>query len=214
MRLRSAILYLHLYGSLLVFRSSRWEPLFRARPYNNSYDSMFIAAMAGIGLTSLWALVVARRQAQSAAKLLWVWCSWLNGFVLFELVLSATLAVLNFLAHVPATAFVWSLAFIVSLVSTVTLQRFQPGTVFVACQPRGPITLLASASLIALAALFIAFPVLNRWSGPPEPFVRWHPFGLDTELIWRGVFFSCAVGMLITAPTQVADTSCLSSRWF
>ncbi|HVO62901.1 MAG TPA: hypothetical protein VMT53_18370 [Terriglobales bacterium] len=185
--------------TLLVFRSSRWEPYFRARPYNNSYDAMFIAAMAGIGLTSFWALVVARRQARSAAEILPAWFSWLNGFIVFEVMLSGCLVLLNFMAGAPATALVWALAFLSLLVSTVVLQSSQRESVFVPPQSRGLVTLLASALLIAFAALFIAFPVLKPWSGPPEPFVRWHPFGLETELLWRGIFLSFAAGMLITA---------------
>jgi len=47
--------------TLLSFRSTRWEACFRAQPYNNSYDAIFIAAMAGIGATSLCAIVLSER---------------------------------------------------------------------------------------------------------------------------------------------------------
>jgi hypothetical protein len=56
-----------------------------------------------------------------------------------------------------------------------------------------------SAFPVAFAILFILFPVLQPWSGPPEPFVRRHPFSLTGKLIWRGVFLSFALGMLLTA---------------
>ncbi|MGD8968967.1 MAG: hypothetical protein PVI07_15785 [Anaerolineae bacterium] len=38
---------------LLAFGSSPWTAFFRAQPFNLSYDAMFVAATAGIGLTPL-----------------------------------------------------------------------------------------------------------------------------------------------------------------
>ncbi len=52
---------------------------------------------------------------------------------------------------------------------------------------------------------FIIFPVFQSWAGPPEPFVRWYPFNLDIELVWRGIFATYALLMLYTAfygPTE------------
>jgi hypothetical protein len=44
----------------------------------------------------------------------------------------------------------------------------------------------ASTMLDARAATYIS--PLQSWTGPPEPFVRWHPFVVNGELVWRGTF--------------------------
>ena len=64
---------------------------------------------------------------------------------------------------------------------------------------RSSLSVAASVVLVVLACVFILFPVSQPWSGPPEPFVRWHPFSQPGELVWRGVFLSFAFGMLLTA---------------
>ena len=71
--------------TLLSFRSTRGEASFRAQPYNNSYDAIFIAAMAGIGATSLCALVLSQRVNRAEANVFPAHLSWRNAFVLFEL---------------------------------------------------------------------------------------------------------------------------------
>jgi len=42
--------------TLVASRSTVWEPLFWPRPFNTSYDAMFMAATAGIALASQWVL--------------------------------------------------------------------------------------------------------------------------------------------------------------
>lgn len=185
--------------TLLAFRSSRWETSFRAQPFNNSYDAMFVAAMAGIGATSLWALRLMGRSIRAGATDLPLQLSWRSAFGLFELILSATLAVLNLSVGAKGSGVAWTLAFAALLITTLGLRTRQQNTPLVPRPPRRLVDKLASTLLIAFAFAFIAFPVLQPWSGPPEAFVRWHPFGLGTELIWRGVFLSFAIGMLIAA---------------
>uniref|UniRef100_A0A383W017 Uncharacterized protein n=1 Tax=Tetradesmus obliquus TaxID=3088 RepID=A0A383W017_TETOB len=55
-----------------------------------------------------------------------------------------------------------------------------------------------SLFLCLIAAAFLAFPVPRPWSGPPEPFVRWHPYSTAAELVWRGVF-GCYAAMMLWA---------------
>lgn len=161
---------------------------------------MFIAAMAGLGTTSVWALNSCRHRRQGGTpSVLAAHCSWLNAFDLFELFLCASLATLNFVAEAPGSGTVWSAAFLCLLASTAALRRTQKGAAFEPRSRPSALSRIAAAFLVASATLFIAFPVLKPWSGPPELFVRWHPFGLETELIWRGVFLSFALGMLMTA---------------
>lgn len=60
------------------------------------------------------------------------------------------------------------------------------------CSDRTPLVWGFSGFLCLAAVLFLAFPVFQQWSGPPEPFVRWVPYSPAGELIWRGVFASYA----------------------
>jgi len=56
-----------------------------------------------------------------------------------------------------------------------------------------------SGFLCLAAVLFMVFPVLQPWSGPPEKFVRWHPYSPAGELVWRGVFAAYAGKRLVLA---------------
>jgi hypothetical protein len=186
--------------TLLAFRSSPWQGYFRARPFNDSYDAMFIATTAGIGLTSIWAWSTRGKRMRNGEQLVLLRdCSWRNAFDLFELLACACLAILNFAASVPGSGIFWSTAFFCLLVSTALLAQAQKDVVFETPPRRTILGWIVSVILVALAILFALFPVLQPWSGPPEPFVRWRPFSLPGELIWRGVFLSYAFGMLLTA---------------
>lgn len=184
---------------LLAFRSSGLEPLVRVQPYNDSYDAMFIAALAGIGLTSVWKLVTLRRDRGTSPSSEQAFVG-LGAFEAFEVVLSASLATLHFIVGTLASGTVYAA---VTVTLAWTLHGVRPSPQEAGRCPiqrsRSTPELLASMFLLAFAVLFIAFPVLQSWSGPPEPFVRWHPFGNEPELIWRGVFFSFASGMLLAA---------------
>lgn len=58
-----------------------------------------------------------------------------------------------------------------------------------------------SLFLCLVAAAFLSFPVPRPWSGPPEPFVRWHPYSTAAELVWRGVF-GCYAAMMLWAGVE------------
>lgn len=64
---------------------------------------------------------------------------------------------------------------------------------------RTPMAWVYSAFLAIIAIAFLAFPVAQPWEGPPEPFVRWHPYGEAGELVWRGIFAAYALCMLWAA---------------
>jgi hypothetical protein len=50
-----------------------------------------------------------------------------------------------------------------------------------------------------LLGLFVlAGPVLADWT-PVQEFIRWHPYNIDTELIWRGIFLSFIGGLFYAA---------------
>jgi hypothetical protein len=74
---------------------------------------MFIAATAGIGLTSVWALFSNQKRLGRDAKqpVLPARDFWLNAFDLFELFACACLAATNFAVNVRGSRIVWSAAF-------------------------------------------------------------------------------------------------------
>jgi len=55
-------------------------------------------------------------------------------------------------------------------------------------------------ALLLIAVGFLTFPVFQSWAGPPEPFVRWHPYSPRGELVFRGTFGTFAVGHLLALP--------------
>jgi hypothetical protein len=72
-------------------------------------------------------------------------------------------------------------------------------------QLQGPVT-CAGAGLRAVLTVFaiglLAVPAFLPWSGPPEPFIRWHEYSPAGELLWRGTFVSFAIGNLTAAVLQ------------
>jgi hypothetical protein len=145
---------------------------------NASYRTMFIAATSGIGLA---ALVMLRIPPLA-----------FDALGIFEVALAMGLAIGSVAIRAVIPALFWfAAAMAISLV-----RGFAPSS-----QPppsaRGSFG--ASAVLLTLATAFVAFPVLQPWSGPPEPFVRWHPYFTDAELVWRAIFLAFAIGMVAAA---------------
>ena len=67
--------------TLLAVRPSPWQGYFRVQPFNDSYDGMFVAAAAGVGLTSLWVLFsCGKRRRVGNHPVLPSYCFWLNAF--------------------------------------------------------------------------------------------------------------------------------------
>ncbi len=183
----AALIYLTLPTlTLLAFRTTPWQAWFRTQPPNLSYDAMWIAASAGIGLASLILLRAAPTSLRWTAQ------------DLFEPMTAAVLALANWFAAAPGTALLWTAATFALLLALVS----QPGSSEAPTSParRSPTAWTASFLLILLAVLFLLGPVLHPvWNGPEQPFVRWHPFSAPGELVWRGIFFCFAIGMMITA---------------
>ncbi len=157
--------------------------------------------MAGIGLTSVSALFLNRRRKGRILEnsALPSWYSWRNAFDLFELAACASLALTNLVTGVAGSGLVWAAAFLTLSGLSVAVAREQKKTNLWGQSSRTALTWAMSALLLAFATLFVLFPVLQSWSGPPELFVRWHPFSLAAELIWRGLFLSFAFGMFVAA---------------
>ena len=145
---------------------------------NASYRNMFIAAASGIGLAELHL----RRVPPPGFDALGV----------FEVALAIGLAIGSMAIHaIVPTAFWFAAAAAIGVARGVGASRQPPSPA------RGGFAV--RLVLYALAAAFVAFPVLQPWSGPPEPFVRWHPYSADAELVWRAIFLAFAVGMTAAA---------------
>jgi hypothetical protein len=109
---------------------------------------------------------------------------------IFEVALATGLAIGSVAIRAVISAVFWfSAALAISLVRGVAPSLQPP--------PSARGSFAASAVLLTLAAAFVAFPVLQPWSGLPEPFVRWHPYSTDAELVWRAIFLAFAIGMEI-----------------
>ncbi len=184
----------------LGFGSSLGRALFRTQPYNISYDAMFIAATVGIGLTSMWGLLSYQNTLRNeSARDLPVFFSWWNAFDLFEVLASLNLGILFFVSGVPGSGIAWLLSFVILIISTLRLSQAEKDVVIEKPAPHTNLSRVASAFFLIIAILFVAFPVLQPWYGPPEPFVRWYPFSPAGELVWRGIFLSFSFGMMMTA---------------
>jgi hypothetical protein len=187
--------------TLFVSRITPWSDAFCTRPANSSYDAMFVAATAGIGITSILALV---RHAQSNREpgndRLRPSMSWRNAFDVFEILLCVTLSLCSFAARVPGSAWIWLIAFLILVLTSMAVAMEQKPLQFLALPRRRVLSSIASVILLICALLFLAGPVLHPdWAGPAQPYVRWHPFSHSGELIWRGIFLSFALGMVLTA---------------
>ena len=124
-KLLSAVIWLFLPTFILIaFRASPWERHFRALPFNDSYDAMFVAATGGIGLSSLWLLFSYNRYRQRTKRtVLPAYSDWRNAVDLFELFACASLGILNFVAGAPAAGMFWSAAFFSLLAGSMALLR-------------------------------------------------------------------------------------------
>ena len=145
---------------------------------NESYRNMFIAAASGIGLTELYLLRVPPRA--------------FDALGIFELSLAMGLALGSIAIHAVIPTAFWFAA-----PAAIGLSRY----VGASCEEQFPArgNIAVNSVLYALAAAFLAFPVLQQWSGPPEPYLRWRPYSPDAELVWRAVFLAFAVGMTVAA---------------
>jgi hypothetical protein len=159
---------------------------------------MFIAATAGIGFTAIWILFDYNKTIGNEKRLP-AYYSWQNAFDLFELVAVAALGTLNIVTGAPGSGFIWLISLALLSLSTWFLSQTEKGVSIEKHVSKTTLAKVTSVFLVAMAFLFIAFPVLQPWSGPPEPFVRWHPFSPLGELVWRGIFLSFSFGMLLTA---------------
>lgn len=144
--------------TLLAFRSSPWQNYLRARPFNDSYVGMFIAATAGVGPTSCWILSSCKERRQNGRHgAPPVYCCRLNAFDLFEVFTCASLGILNFVAGALGSGLLWSAAFCL-LAGTAVVTHTQKEIVVEASSPRTILIWTMSAFLVAFATLVILCP--------------------------------------------------------
>jgi hypothetical protein len=194
------------------------QQAFRARPYNRSYELMTCAVGTACGLAACLESALGRWQGRlqravsrtsvrglatdtGAALGIFLGTWSLAQTILNGVIGCAGAAVLWFLlAFLPAA---WSLGKEVNELLRTTTSGSRM------CRlrwcGRRPVT-CAGAGLRAVLTIFaiglLAVPAFLPWDGPPEPFIRWHAYSVDGELLWRGTFVSFAVGNLTAAVLQ------------
>ena len=175
---------------LLTFGSNgaSYQKLFEPQKRNPFYDAMQLAVFSSIGLTEiaagLWftkaSLLLHKRQ--------------FNAFKLFQLTVSLLLGILYFTVSCYLSGFFW-IFFCCCLLFSFTARE----ELSLSWKPnlkRGRYGWFYTFFFVFVSAGFLAFPVAQPWSGFPEPFIRWHPYTVNGELIWRGIFFSYASAIL------------------
>jgi hypothetical protein len=175
---------------LLPFRDSALAPLVCGTSPNLSYDAMLIAATFGIGIASAWLSMQSTPSQDSRVG---------SALDVFECSALASLCVLYGLAGIYGSALVWGLGLALQVVTLVQQWRAQSKPIDTARPPRTFSDWIASLLFVGLGAVFVAFPVTQPWTGPVEPFVRWHPFSPQLETIWRGLFGSFALAMIVAS---------------
>lgn len=171
--------------TLLSFgaKSASYENLFRPVPSNDYYDFMLLAicfSAAGVYLHT---------EKQSADRMG-------DAFDVFLLLFPAVVGILSAISSIPVSAAFW-LIFAGSMCMTMFYRHRRVS--WTPTWNRSCSTWFFTVFIVIIAAGFFSFPVAQPWSGAPEPFVRWCPFTVPGELIWRGIFGTYAVTMLLTA---------------
>jgi hypothetical protein len=166
---------------------------------------MLAAALAGIGAAELIYALKIRPNLQSAlASGLPLWAKSPNALDVFSLFKSAALAICYARIGALGSAIAWGLAltwFARDLLRRLAAQR---GLAFLPPAPPTGAAATMRVAFICMALVFIAVPVALPWSGPAEPFVRWHPYSPPVEIIWRALFLSFALAMLAAARDPVS----------
>lgn len=193
---------------LLPFRGTSLAPAICGTTPNLSYDGMLIAAGFGVGLAQ-W--VMSRPSGSNLHHRAG------DALDVFEVLIMAALAGLYGAAGIHGSALVWGIGLLVTLAGLMQQiqaeRRLAPAARSADAPPteaprsdapptdtpRTAADWVASGLLLTLGTVFILFPVTKPWTGPVEPFVRWHPFSPEIETVWRGIFASFAVAMIVAA---------------
>jgi hypothetical protein len=215
----SVLIWLVLPASLSFGVASNAESAFRSTPTNDFYDGMFVAITAALALVHMFIVLSQYRQLDSvpvkvladeesapsvtAASVFCLPLSYhpISALYGFELMLLFFLATLNYVAGMVASGAVWTVAFI--SVSALHFNFYRwcshlQETQRLRWTDAPPVSTVRRAVLTFFYVLwgigFLAFPVFQSWSGPPQSFVRWFAFTESGELVWRGIFASYAAG--------------------
>ena len=215
----SVLVWLILPASLSFGVASNAESVFRSTPTNDFYDGMFVCVTAALALVHVFAVLSHYRQLNSAPVKVFsdeenapstnaasvvclpLSCHPVSALYGFELMLLLVLATLNYVAGMVASGAVWTVAFVAISALHFHLYRWcsrLQETQRLCWTDAPPVSSFRRAVLTFFYVLwgiaFLAFPVFQSWSGPPQSFVRWFAFTESGELVWRGIFASYAAG--------------------
>jgi hypothetical protein len=161
---------------------------FKSTPTNDSYDAMFVAVTATLGLMQAYSGLLESKFNSSYA--------WYNALDVFEILLSLLTFVLSFSAGIVGAGITYLLYFLFVLTTTIILRKvqtnnLQESSLQLKIKPKRSTFYFLAAFYSLFAIGFIVFPVSQPWD-TVALFVRWHQYTVNGELVWRGVFFSYA----------------------
>jgi hypothetical protein len=227
--------------TLLAPRGTPWQSRFRPTPHNVCYEYMTVAIGASFALSEpLRHIIRCRSPTDSGAQSRRAWLP--DALTCVQVVWPSTQAVLSFAVSCAGAGVLWLCLGAVPLaVLTAAAARHdrqprageredaelgteEPGQrgaetprAGSLCCGGGHTDCAATALrvlLLLIAVGFLAFPVFQSWAGPPEPFVRWHPYSPRGELVFRGTFATFALGHLLALPDPAGARGAPYVAWF
>jgi len=169
---------------LLTFGSAgtSYQVLFVPQKRNSFYDAMQVAIFCSVGVTEV-ACGISSTDLQGTNN-----NKEFDSFKYFQIVVSFLCGITYFYGSAYVSGFFWILFCILLCSSFVFRKEVTFKWHFIS--ERGKYGWFYTGFFIIFSIGLIAFPVSQPWSSSPEPFIRWHPYTIPGELVWRGIFFS------------------------
>ena len=183
-----------------------YEPLFRPQPANNFYDAMLVTiawSMSGVlGWMAFyapdhcpqwhgWSRKARRDLADTTSH------GSFSAIHSFHLLWALVLSITYFIGGSPASGSIWLVFALCNGVFTLPSLTYSLSA-FTPFRSRSILDWIYSVFIGLFAIGFIAFPVAQPWDNPAR-YIRWHPYSVRAEVIWRGNFFVYAMHMLLTS---------------
>jgi len=180
------------------------QRLFRAYPYNISYELMTCAVGSAVLITAFLENGLVQNQIKAIVPARELTSIALSPFMIFMGMWSIIQLILNAVNGTIVTSILWGISAVVSIIKLVHEFHHIPqnkslwifsifSNIDRSCMA------YAIRIILVIFAIGLWIPILLPWEGPPEPFVRWHTFSLQGELLWRGTFACFSLCNILTA---------------